>query len=46
MEQRINELRSKDHEARKVGFQRIIDVVVFVGCNFKVLFELGGYHGR
>jgi hypothetical protein len=40
MKQGINELRGKDHEMREVSLQRIIDVIVFIGRDFKVLFKL------
>ena len=40
MEQRIDELRSEDHEAWEVCLERVVDVVVLAGRGLKILFEL------
>jgi hypothetical protein len=40
MEERIDELGSEDHKAREVGLESIVDIIVFIGRNFKVLFKL------
>ena len=40
MKQRINELRGEDHKAREVGLEGVVDVIVVVGRDFEVLFQL------
>ena len=40
MEQRIDELRSEDHEAWQVCLESVVDVVVLAGRDFEILFEL------
>lgn len=40
MEQRVDKLRSHLHESRQIGLQGSVDVIVLVGRNLEVLFEL------
>lgn len=40
VEQRVNELRRKHHEAREVLLERVIDIFVFICGNLEILFKL------
>lgn len=36
-------MRAEHHEAWKVLFEGIVDIIVFVGSDFKILFELSNF---
>lgn len=40
MEQRIDELGSELHESRKILFEHVVNIIIFIRCYLKVLLEL------